>query len=283
MLKVDRHSRETYQDSDSKPSDVRVIQLNFAEGIDTGMNPINALKRCPPSSSEAINERRLKACVGAGMTTIDIAKGFSCKPHIIYQHCSKYQIKLGKKVHPVPEEEAQIEEFSPDVPECNSQFIGDSNVELTSNPELITGDNLDVKEVASPNGIEIFDGKSIKGHSTSFVMPPEEIKDQFVYIFGIRPVRFPQVRIRKNGIMVFSGCNINVEKKYVFECTHDFKKIKLVYHDEGFSFSQISNIDYFEKSCAPMIKEMKDKGIILPAVYKFDPETLIGELISSPK
>ena len=77
-------------------TNVKTTIMNFAEGLDQGMNPCKAKKVCVPAKAADMTEERLRKCADAGLTAPEIAVAFRCvEVGDVLEKCESLKIELS--------------------------------------------------------------------------------------------------------------------------------------------------------------------------------------------
>jgi len=251
-------------------SAVTEYKLTFAEALDMGVNPRVALGYNNPSRNKDITPERLQACVEAGLTVEEMAKGFGSTVGSFESRAYgvKYRLrdemrKAAKTAKPVQDKpKDRVAEVKAQVREVIAA-AGDQEEAAQEIEDALERSTVGAEQLASP-----------------VVIPADSAHDEFVHVFGGRqkPIPVPQIRIFNPDKISVAGVELP-EGRYTIHFTNDFSKVKLTAVEDGGVKLWKKGTQSYRGTCKAVIDAFVERGIPVPTVYILNPQTMIGEVV----
>ena len=251
-------------------------RMSFVEAIDQGNLDLRvAALNYLPSRAKDLTKDRLQACVNAGLTQTEIARGFGTNQPNISAHIKRWHIKPGDPVQPTPEKKAWAKQAAADI---MARVVDELEPEEPAGS--IEADQLARKDVAEferrkPGLIvnEEFEAEFVK-------IDAEIAKEQPAAIYTLvfsPPDKFAELVVDESGDVLIRNCEMDLQLRYVLKFKPDLTGLLVANDPKGFELRTKGNS--FRIGCGAVSKALTAAGIELPARYRLDIEGMTGVLL----
>jgi hypothetical protein len=250
--------RETAYRQQEAPINKPPRTATFAEAIDLGMRPHEALTKCTPATTKQITKERLQICANAGFDVNDIAKAFCATVAATYYYLSKHRIKLvtktqKSKLEPV---KAQVEKEPHQVesPQQSEPIVPASK----SNPDPVPE-----QLAVLPEPVPV---PKVWAVPEPVTIPAPPAEPEFVW-FDRRENLDTGVLIRESGsIEISAAVSAGLTSDFVkIGVSRDGATLKIVLVDDGLTYT--GNGNRRRLNLKALAHELQWAQITLPARY----------------
>lgn len=272
--------------------------LTFAKALVIGMPARKALEESLPSTTKDITKELLQACVDGGLSSSEIAQGFGVSRANLYNICSKFRFKFSKRQSAEEPGRGAGEDGAAGGGEGGAgdggqppgavageevakalQAILERDAEQAKASSVFTPLPADPGAAHTPTAEELADLMGAGGQPGPKAGDAPTPADEWPFSFGVsRPEAGPLLTIYADGRILIRQLPLPTNTLYVFKFNADLTRCRIEKSPEGTKVRAKDN-EGIEGRLRRMADKLVEVGLKLPARYRLDPQTLIGERV----